>query len=130
VRELDLLPTLEEESNCHSIAMADLERSHDASPADPEKATKPSPNITFGDGEAQETMFKHADKHDADEAMKAFAGHEGEVIVITPEMEKNLLRKIDWHLMPVALRQSQHHYWIMLTEYSTDALRRLRSQFS
>lgn len=39
--------------------------------------------------------------NDADEAMKAFAGHEGEVIELDEATNKRLLRKIDWHLMPI-----------------------------
>ncbi|KAI9738826.1 MAG: hypothetical protein M1834_008333 [Cirrosporium novae-zelandiae] len=38
---------------------------------------------------------------DADEAMKAFAGHEGEVLEVDEATNKRLLRKIDWHLMPL-----------------------------
>lgn len=60
-------------------------------------------NVTLGEGELQDPIFKHADPNDGDEALKAFAGHDGEVIVMTPEMEKKLLRKIDWNLMPVCL---------------------------
>lgn len=45
-------------------------------------------------------IMKHADKDDADEAYKVFAA-QGEVIVITPEEERRLLRKIDLNLMPL-----------------------------
>lgn len=58
-------------------------------------------NMALGEGELNDPMFKHADPNDGDEALRAFAGHDGEVIVMTPEMEKKLLRKIDWNLMPV-----------------------------
>ncbi|KAK6842478.1 hypothetical protein PG987_003338 [Apiospora arundinis] len=34
-------------------------------------------------------------------AYKVLVGHEGETIVITPEEEKKLLRKIDLNLMPL-----------------------------
>ncbi|KAI6803567.1 putative MFS allantoate transporter [Hortaea werneckii] len=44
-------------------------------------------------------ILKHS--HDADEAMKAFQGHEGQVIEIDEATNKRLLRIIDWHLMPV-----------------------------
>ena len=44
-------------------------------------------------------ILKHA--QDADEAMKAFAGYEGEVLVLDEATNKRLLRKIDMHLMPV-----------------------------
>ena len=40
---------------------------------------------------------------DADEAMKAFSGYEGEVLVLDEATNKRLLRKIDLHLMPVIL---------------------------
>lgn len=45
-------------------------------------------------------VLKHADKNDADEAYKVFAA-QGEVIVLTPEEERRLLKKIDWNLMPL-----------------------------
>lgn len=51
-----------------------------------------------------EKILKHS--HDADAAMKAFEGMEGQVIELTPEKNKALLRKIDWHLMPVSLVMS------------------------
>ena len=47
-----------------------------------------------------EKILKHS--HDADAAMKAFEGMDGQVIELTPEKNKALLRKIDWHLMPVS----------------------------
>ena len=87
--------------------MGDI-KSQDASLEDPEKAVELSPNITYGDGEVRDVMFKHADPNDGDEALKAFVGHEGETFVMTPEMEKNLLRKIDLNLMPVSLPFQQH----------------------
>jgi len=68
--------------------------------SDPEKVSDLEPSSTLEDGELR-IMFKHADPNDGDEALKAFAGHEGEMIVMTPEMEKKLLRKIDWNLMPM-----------------------------
>lgn len=79
----------------------DSEKIHDASSEDPEKVVDLSPKITMGEGEYTDEMFKHADPNDGDEALKAFQGHEGETIVMTPEMEKKLLRKIDLNLMPV-----------------------------
>lgn len=50
-------------------------------------------------GEVSEKVLKHA--HDADEAMKAFVGHEGEIIRLDEATNKRLLRKIDMNLMPV-----------------------------
>lgn len=46
-------------------------------------------------------VAKHA--NDADEAMKAFAGHEGELLELDEATSKRLLRKIDLHLMPVSI---------------------------
>lgn len=48
-----------------------------------------------------EKILKHS--HDADAAMKAFEGMDGQTIELTEEKSKALLRKIDWHLMPVSL---------------------------
>jgi ACS family allantoate permease-like MFS transporter len=80
--------------------MSAMEKTHDTS-SDPEKVAELGRKTTYGEGEAKDTMFIHADPNDGDEALKAFAGHEGEVIVMTPEAEKKLLRKIDLNLMPV-----------------------------
>lgn len=55
-----------------------------------------SPEVT---GTAPEEVLKHA--NDADEAMKAFAGQEGELLVLDEATNKRLLRKIDMNLMPV-----------------------------
>jgi ACS family allantoate permease-like MFS transporter len=82
------------------------EKIHDASSEDPEKVVDLSPKVTLGDGEIVDEMLKHADPNDGDEALKAFQGHEGETIVMTPEMEKKLLRKIDLNLMPVCQNPS------------------------
>ena len=53
------------------------------------------------DGKVPEDVLKHA--HDADEAMKAFLGHEGQIIELTEEDNKRILRTIDWNLIPVSL---------------------------
>lgn len=50
-------------------------------------------------GSIPEKVLQHS--HDADEAMKAFQGHEGEVITIDEATNKRLLRRIDWNLMPI-----------------------------
>lgn len=50
--------------------------------------------------EAAARVLKHA--NDADEAMKAFVGREGEVIHIDEATNKRLLRIIDWNLMPLS----------------------------
>lgn len=68
-----------------------------ATPPDVEKEPI-SPSITKGAPASK--IFKHA--NDADEAMKAFQGYEGEVLVLDESTSKKLLQKIDWHLMPVS----------------------------
>jgi ACS family allantoate permease-like MFS transporter len=86
------------------------------SPKDLEKNQHPlEEKTTLGEGELQDPMFKHADPNDGDEALKAFAGHDGEMIVMTPEMEKKLLRKIDWNLMPVIMYWSKWACDVLLT---------------
>jgi ACS family allantoate permease-like MFS transporter len=50
-------------------------------------------------------LLKHS--HDADAAMKAFEGTDGQVVELSEEKNKALLRKIDWHLMPVSVLGSQ-----------------------
>lgn len=59
------------------------------------------PKTTIEVGDAPSIVLKHADRNDADAALMAFKGHEGETIVMTVEMERKLLRKIDWNIMPV-----------------------------
>ncbi|PVI07526.1 membrane transporter [Periconia macrospinosa] len=46
-----------------------------------------------------ENILKHS--HDADAALKAFEGYEGQTLELTEETRKRLLRKIDLHLMPI-----------------------------
>ena len=72
-------------------------------PLDVEKETI-SPQVT---ATVPEQVLEHA--NDADEAMKAFAGHEGEMLVLDEATNKRLLRKIDLNLMPVYLPPL---YWI------------------
>lgn len=81
--------------------MADAEKIYNASTEDPEKVTELGRKTTYQDGEMDDITFKHADPNDADEALKAFADTDGEVITMTAEEEKQLLRKIDRNLMPV-----------------------------
>lgn len=69
--------------------MSDIEKS-------PEKGTEVS-----GNDEKVGTILKHADRNDADEALKVLQGENGEVFELTPEDERKLLRKIDWNLMPL-----------------------------
>lgn len=68
---------------------------------DIEKTDELTPNQSIENG-VPSIVFKHADLNDADEAMKALAGHEGEYLTMTPEEGKKLLRKIDWNLMPAS----------------------------
>ena len=58
-----------------------------------EKAPQP-------DAANAKAILKHG--LDADEAMKAFVGQEGEQLVLDEETNKRLLRKIDLNIMPVA----------------------------
>ena len=70
---------------------------------DVEKVVSNTDNASVSPGlvnKLDEKILKHS--HDADAAMKAFEGMDGQVIELTPEQNKALLRKIDWHLMPVS----------------------------
>ena len=67
-----------------------MEEEKKVPPADLEKA----PVVDSGDIPAE--IIKHA--NDADEA---FQGHEGEIIVLDEATNQRLLKKIDFHLMPV-----------------------------
>ena len=80
-----------------------MEKVHDASSDDPEKKVDIPPKApSFEDGDGKGVTFIHADPNDGDEALKAFEGQEA--IVMTEEMERSLLRKIDWNLMPVIFK--------------------------
>jgi len=61
---------------------------------DMEKDTSPGLKGKMG-----EKLQKHS--HDADAAMRAFEGMDGQVIELTEEKSRALLKKIDRHLMPV-----------------------------
>lgn len=81
--------------------MSDIDKSIEASPPplhDPEKASV-SADATHE--KVGTIILKHADRNDADEALKVLEGENGEVIELTPEDERKLLRKIDWNLMPL-----------------------------
>jgi ACS family allantoate permease-like MFS transporter len=72
-------------------------------PTDVEKVVSTTDNESVSPGIVQkldDKILKHS--HDADAAMKAFEGMSGQVIELTPEKSKALLRKIDLHLMPVS----------------------------
>lgn len=84
--------------------MADIEKTRDVSSKDPEKVGEVAPTNSRREGEigeVKDVAVKHIHTNDGDEALKAFAGLSEAAIVMTPEMEKKLLRKIDWNLMPV-----------------------------
>ena len=49
-------------------------------------------------------VLKHAT--DADEAMKAFEGHDGELLVLDEATNRRLLRKIDLNILPVCVAHS------------------------
>ena len=83
--------------------MASMKKINNTSSQDPEKVAELTNVTTYGQGETRDTLFIHADPNDGDEALKAFVGHEGDVIIMTPEVEKKLLRKIDLNLMPVCV---------------------------
>ncbi|KAF2197459.1 membrane transporter [Delitschia confertaspora ATCC 74209] len=56
--------------------------------------------VSIANGKAvPEKLLKHA--NDADAALKAFESMEGQALEMTEETRKKLLRKIDWHLMPI-----------------------------
>ena len=47
-----------------------------------------------------EAILRHG--LDADEALKAFIGLEGEQLVLDEDTNRKLLRKIDWNIIPVS----------------------------
>jgi hypothetical protein len=73
--------------------MSEPEKAQDAiPPPGPEKGA-------YNDAPKVGSVLKHADAADADEALQALAN--GEAVPMTPEEEKKLLRKIDFHMMPL-----------------------------
>lgn len=79
--------------------MSDLEKP--AIPFDAEKELPAPLADAIRNGSVDKTILQHAG--DADEALKAFASHQGEVIELDEATNKRLLRKIDWNLMPVRI---------------------------
>jgi hypothetical protein len=69
-------------------------------PADVEKEAIVEDNSKGLAKVLDEKLLKHS--HDADAAMKAYEGMEGQVVELTEEKSKALLRKIDMHMMPVS----------------------------
>ena len=53
------------------------------------------------DGALTAQVLEHAS--DADEAMKAFEGHDGELLVMDEATNRRLLRKIDQNILPVCV---------------------------
>jgi hypothetical protein len=77
--------------------MPDTEKS--TVPFDAEKDLPAPLADAIRNGSVDKTILQHAG--DADEALKAFMSHPGEVIELDEATNKRLLRKIDWNLMPV-----------------------------
>ncbi|KAI4846836.1 putative MFS allantoate transporter [Aureobasidium sp. EXF-8845] len=80
-----------------SVSMADTEKSR--VPFDAEKDLPAPLADAIRNGSVDKAILQHAG--DADEALKAFMSHPGEVIELDEATNKRLLRKIDWNLMPV-----------------------------
>ena len=55
-------------------------------------------------GSVSDDILKHS--HDADEAMQAFASHQGQVSEIDEATNKRLQRRIDFNLIPVSMSLS------------------------
>jgi hypothetical protein len=86
-----------EASEKHSVPTANAP-SHPPGSTDPETA---APGAGLAEAVDVGKILKHADQNDADEAYKVLREQHGEVIVLTAEEERKLLRKIDWNLMPL-----------------------------
>ena len=57
--------------------------------------------VDDNNGAPPDQVLKHA--NDADEAMKAFEGHDGELLVLDEATNRKLLRKIDLNILPVCI---------------------------
>lgn len=55
--------------------------------------------VDDNDGSPPAQVLKHA--NDVDEAMKAFEGHAGELLILDEATNRRLLRKIDLNILPV-----------------------------
>lgn len=55
--------------------------------------------IRSGSAAPPEKVLQHS--NDADDAMKAFEGHQGEILILDEATNKRLLRKIDLNILPV-----------------------------
>jgi ACS family allantoate permease-like MFS transporter len=97
--------------------MSDTEKS--TAPFDTEKDLPAPLADAIRNGSVDKSILQHAG--DADEALKAFMSHPGQVIELDEATNKRLLRKIDWNLMPVRL------FGIPYTNTRHDANRTSRS---
>ena len=70
-------------------------------PGDMEKETTAGLGVAGVKEKVADKLLKHS--HDADAAMQAFEGMDGQVIELTEAENRRLLRKIDLHLMPVRI---------------------------
>ena len=75
--------------------MSELEKTKEATGISPDLERE----ISADNPKVGTVVLKHADANDADEALRVFA--DGEVITLTPEDEKRLLRKIDYNMIPI-----------------------------
>lgn len=80
--------------------MADDERIASAGDRALEKKEIAVTDSDDGNGAPSYQVVRHV--QDADEAMKAFEGQEGEVLVLDEETNRKLLWKIDRTIMPVS----------------------------
>ncbi|KAJ9133014.1 Major facilitator superfamily transporter allantoate [Pleurostoma richardsiae] len=80
--------------------MSDIEKVAEKPAGDPEKEKAVDVASTHSGADVG-VIMKHADKNDADEALKVLQGLNGETVEMTAEEERRLLRKIDLHLMPL-----------------------------
>lgn len=70
------------------------------------------------------TLEKHA--HDADEAMQAIQDLQGEAIELDEATNKRLLRRIDWHMMPImCVVYGMNYLDSMLLLFQSDAIARM-----
>ena len=93
-----------------------------------EKETITPPEIENGTARSgsgpPDRVLKHA--HDADEAMKAFEGLEGEVLVLDGATNNRLLSRIDRNIMPVRCERKQSiHY---TSDHLQASVRNIRPQ--
>ena len=63
-----------------------------------------------------DTALAQVSKHagDADEAMKAFEGHDGELLILDDATNKRLLRKIDLNILPVRMAHSERKAVVLM----------------